>query len=109
MSYNPNCGRCGMLNHWGQCQLTACRYPVQESGVINGSAYVAKIVTNADRIRGMTDYDLADWIAKILTYHQPFSVDDECPTECPLYKCCNDQPSDNIEDWLKSPVEVDNA
>ncbi len=29
----------------------------------------------------------------------------ECPHECPLYKCRNDQPSDNIEDWLKSPVE----
>lgn len=65
MSYNPNCGRCGMLNHWGQCQLTACRYPVQESGVINGSAYVAKIVTNADRIRAMSDEELAEWLAKI--------------------------------------------
>ena len=63
MSYNPNCGRCGMLNHWGQCQLTACRYPVQESGVINGSAYVAKIVTNADRIRSMTDEELAEFIS----------------------------------------------
>ena len=29
----------------------------------------------------------------------------ECPHECPLYKCRNDQPSDNIEDWLKAPVE----
>ena len=62
MNYNPNCGRCGMLNHWGQCQLTACRFPVQESGVINGSAYVAKIVTNADRIRQMTDEELAKWL-----------------------------------------------
>lgn len=69
--------------------------------------------TNADRIRGKSDYDLADWIAQILTYHgtysrRPPTIDDnDCPHECPLYKCCNDQPSDNIEDWLKSPVEVD--
>ena len=65
MNYNPNCGRCGMLNHWGQCQLTACRFPVQESGVINGSAYVAKIVTNADRLRNMTNEELAEWLCDI--------------------------------------------
>lgn len=71
--------------------------------------FVEKPLSNGDVIRFMSDYDLADWIAQILIYHQPFSADDDCPHECPLYKCCNDQPSDNIEDWLKSPVEVDNG
>ena len=64
--------------------------------------------TNGDVIRGMTDYDLADWIAEILTYHGGlYSQRDrfECDQECPLYKCCNDQPSDNIEDWLKLPAD----
>ena len=77
--------------------------------------FVEKPTTNGDFIRSMSDYDLADWIAQILMYHgsfsrRPLTIDDnECPHECPLYKCCNDQPSDNIEDWLKSPVEVDNG
>lgn len=74
-----------------------------------------KVHTNADRIRSMSDYDLADWIANILTCHgamsssKEFDFDRYC-IDCPLNKCCNDQPSDNIEDWLKSPVEeVDNG
>lgn len=69
-------------------------------------------MTNGDKIRSKSDYDLADWIAQILLYHgsfsrrQPLTIDDnECPHECPLYKCCNDQPSDNIEDWLKAPAD----
>lgn len=69
--------------------------------------------TNYDRLVSMTPYELADWIAQILTYHgsfsrRPLTIDDlDCPPECPLYKCCNDQPTDNIEGWLKSPVEVE--
>lgn len=31
MNHNPNCGKCGMLNHWGNCQLTACAFPVTEA------------------------------------------------------------------------------
>lgn len=25
--FNPNCGKCGMLNSRGFCSLTACRFP----------------------------------------------------------------------------------
>lgn len=71
--------------------------------------FVEKPMTHGDEIRSLSDYDLADWIAQILTYHSAYVTraiyEYECPHECPLYKCCNDQPSDNIEDWLKSPVE----
>ena len=69
------------------------------------------VVTNSDRIRAMSDYDLADWIAQILSYHGYYSIksltldDNDCPHECPLYRWCNDQPSDNIEDWLKAEVD----
>ena len=100
MNYNPNCGRCGMLNHWGQCQLTACRFPVQESGVINGSAYVAKIVTNADRIRQMSDEELA----RFINFHT------DCEN-CPAARVCEDNyalSSDvcmaGIQKWLKQEV-----
>ena len=69
-------------------------------------------MTNGERIRYMSDYDMADWIANILSYHSMFvrslsrvGIDAECDSECPLYKCCNDQPIDNIEGWLKAPEE----
>lgn len=61
--------------------------------------------TNADRIRAMSDEALAGWIAKILDHCENKMPDELCRMSCPLYKCCNDQPSDNIEDWLKSPAE----
>lgn len=60
--------------------------------------------TNADRIRAMSDEELADWLGRILV-HCDGTEAIKCMPSCPLYKCCNDQPSDNIEDWLKSPVE----
>lgn len=64
--------------------------------------------TNGDVIRSMNNYDLADWIAKILAYHYWWARHpmDDCDKECPLYKCCNDQPTDNIEGWLNLPTEV---
>ena len=67
--------------------------------------------TNYDRIVSKTPEELADWIAEILTYHgglyrRMFSdLPWECDADCPLYKCCNDQPSDNIEDWLRQEAE----
>ena len=66
--------------------------------------------TNADRIRAMTDEELADWIADILHCHGAFAASEDFDfdrfcIDCPLNKCCNDQPTDNIEGWLKSPVK----
>ena len=63
------------------------------------------VLTNGDRIRSKNDYDLADWIAKILCYCVNKIPNKPCSRKCPLYKCCNDQPSDSIEDWLKAPAD----
>jgi hypothetical protein len=63
---------------------------------------------NGDVIRSMNNYDLADWIAKILLYHGEVALNEyhvDCNKKCPLYYCCNDQPTDNIEGWLDLPVE----
>jgi len=59
-------------------------------------------MTNGDVIRSLSDYDLAEWIAKVLTFHVRYAkvYDECCDKECPLYCCCNDQPTDNIEGWL---------
>lgn len=60
---------------------------------------------NADRIRGMTDEELADFLTAIMDC----CGNGACGTFCPMWKCCYDQPSDNVEGWLKSPVEVDDG
>lgn len=59
---NPNCGACGMLNSRGFCSLTACRFPiVNELGTWQERILVnkPKPTTNADRIRAMSDEELA--------------------------------------------------
>ena len=86
-----------------------CLYEKTEEncpGCFEGSNYRPKLITNADRIRGMSDEELAEWLADILNHCDNKKPEELCHMSCPLYKCCNDQPSDNIEDWLKSPVEV---
>lgn len=60
--------------------------------------------TNGDRIRGKSDYEMADWIADILNHCDNKNLGDDCLESCPLYACCN-LPFDNIEAWLKSPVK----
>ena len=69
-------------------------------------AKMGKPATNGDRIRQMSDEKLAEWLADILNHCDNKKPEELCRMSCPLYKCCNDQPYDNIEDWLKSPVEV---
>ena len=96
-------------NRCKECYNTECIFVTGEREDIDTSECMNfRPMTNADRIRSMSDYDLADWIAKVLTYHATYvrSDHDDCNHDCPLYKCCNDQPYDNIEDWLKSPTEV---
>ena len=66
-----------------------------------------KVFTNGERIRNMDDKKLADWIADILFYHAEMERDygNDCSAECPLYECCNSQPTDSIEEWLQLPAD----
>lgn len=72
------------------------------------NAQTEKPMTNGDKIRSMSDYDLADWIADILNHCDNKKPEDECLDSCPLYTCCNDGP-DSIEDWLKLPAEEEDG
>ena len=54
---NPNCGMCGNLNVRGFCNLTACSFPSNKTETIQ-----VKKPTNADRIRAMTDEELATFL-----------------------------------------------
>ena len=51
---------------------------------------------NADKIRSMTDKELADWIAEII----------DC-WHCPVYdKCCQPKKCNEIiKDWLQQEAE----
>ena len=63
-------------------------------------------MTNGDKLRAMSDYELAEFLAKIMTncYVAAYFRYD-CDLDCPMYNCCNNQKSDNIEDWLGQEVE----
>jgi len=97
---NPNCGACGMLNSRGFCSLTACRFPVvnrlgtwQERILANKPKQ-----TNADRIRAMTDEELATFMEDTATWGGcPNNGARDCTSDCGM---CWAR-------WLKSPVEVD--
>lgn len=63
------------------------------------------VITNYDRLISKTPEELAEWLADILNHCENKKPEELCRMSCPLYKCCNDQPADNIEDWLKSPAD----
>lgn len=96
---NFDCKKCKKFD---VCEMT------KELGFMNGGcrAYTEKKPqTNYDLLISKTPYELAEWIAKILDHCENKMPAELCRQSCPLYKCCCDQPSDNIEDWLKAPVE----
>lgn len=85
---NPNCGACGHMNTRGFCNLTACIFPCH-TGM---GGYINKPQTNADRIRSMTDEELAK------TMHDMTLISTEIGLSTEWW-----------EQWLKSPVEVDDG
>ncbi len=66
----------------------------------NGYLIIPKGKTNADRIRAMSDEELAEWL--ILTVCKYRSCGN-----CPMSDWCS--PGRGIADWLKSPAEADNG
>lgn len=69
-----------------------------------GESTVAKIITNADRIRSMTDEELADFICGIYTLKEDMYGDCD-------YRLVVDgnefRDDDGLLEWLKSAVEAD--
>ena len=60
---------------------------------------IEKPQTNADRIRAMTDEELAEWLERIRLY----CGNDLCGRGCPLEEVCYSKEDAPIEtlDWLK--------
>lgn len=61
-------------------------------------------LTNEDRIKAMSTAQLAEFLAEIMDNCWNAGRCGECSEDCPMYKCCNDQFSANIDEWLKQEV-----
>lgn len=62
----------------------------------NGNQF--KPVTNADRIRAMSDEELAEWVTLMVCKYRSCG-------NCPMSDWCS--PGRGIAEWLKNPVEVE--
>ena len=62
-------------------------------------AYVPKIVTNADRIRAMSDEELAEWMCSLMTAEC-------CDQRCPARDICN-LGDNGLVKWMKQLAEED--
>ena len=76
----------------GMCTLNEEDYSYHSNGR-------EKRKTNADRIRAMTDEELAEWLERIRLY----CGNDLCGRGCPLEEVCYSKEDAPIEtlDWLK--------
>ena len=57
-------------------------------------------MTNADKIRAMTDEELAEFLHGLSSN----CMDGVCLTDCPLFNCCAHE-KHFTEGWLKQEVE----
>ena len=106
---NELCLYCGRYKerHLGACD--GCRWKKVLELATNLQPTCNNVATNADRIRGMSDEDLAKWMANILRCHGKLYANRdayECPSKCPLWNCCNDQSSESMEVWLKEGAKT---
>lgn len=98
--FNPNCGKCGMLNSRGFCSLTACRYPsnaivVQPTAIRNMmvNPQIQKPTTHFDWIKSLS----VEKLANVLT-------DDWCEILCGSPSICDGQCEMKMLSWLKTPL-----
>ena len=62
----------------------------------SGSNFEEVIVTNAERIRSMSDEELAGFLCKISSCH---------PNTCPAYTACMSKVRIGMKYWLQSEVK----
>lgn len=90
-SYRTSSGYCGSTCGWERCQYRQLHQPNTVVG------YVSPLKkTNADRIRAMTDEELAEWIEQL---ESP-----KCPCDDWYYNCKKPHCNGCWLDWLKAEV-----
>ena len=63
---------------------------------VNGAGKDTNVTTNADRIRGMTDEELAEWLVDATMCERVCIEEDYCGCDV----CVN-----RVTDWLKQPAK----
>ena len=88
-----NCSGCKHLNERGYCEFTACIIPCS----VRATIPEVKPQTNADRIRSMTDEEMAEWMAKYCERKTVF---------CPNFGAhdCQESCEQCWLDWLRTEV-----
>lgn len=104
---------CEHRNSFGYCRFTTCINPkygflYTTSTENQTEEYIIKQPTNGDKIRTKNNHDLAEWLAQIMDCCWNAARYGECDEDCPMYNCCNNQLSDNIEDWLNQEAQDGN-
>ena len=79
------------------CMLNHQTFSIPVYGCANGRPGRIVPQTNADRIRGMTDEELAEWVKLMVCKYRSCG-------NCPMSDWC--EPDKGIAEWLKTPVEV---
>ena len=92
----------------GFCKTTTCINPLYSNiGTAQyGQGVQKRIVTNADKIRAMTDVELAEWLETIRMY----CANDLCGMGCPFEEICYskaDAPTEMLA-WLKEEASDEN-
>lgn len=94
---------CGNKTASGYCATTACINPQYSNigTVYYGQSVQKRIITNADRIRAMTDEELAKWISTLADC----CGNDHCGEYCPLHTLCWSKSDESTLDWLKQEAK----
>ena len=83
--HDEDCCNSGSPQYMCKCKPSACNSAVP--------------MTNADRIRAMSDEELAEWICSIMTAEC-------CDQRCPARDICN-LGDNGLVKWMKQPAEED--
>lgn len=76
-SYRTNSGFCGHTGGWERCQYRQLRQPNTVVG------YVPSLIkTNSDRIRAMSDEEMAEWIYLTVGFRDCPIREDRCFEDC---------------------------
>lgn len=81
--HDGDCCNCGSPQYMCKCKPNICGSVVP--------------ITNADRIRAMSDEELAEWICSLMTAEC-------CDQRCPARDICN-LGDNGLVKWMKQPAE----